>query len=182
MNSPNQLTIHFSQILPFAHDLCLNFEKYGDQKHLKSCEKRHRFVEEDQPEWCATARSSIRFRIIHAYSPVHYMVEIYQQKKYDQWEFVDTINVEVFLSNFAPRSPDKYGPKEFQRIFENIFGERFECKYEAKVLLKSKEIWFVYEMQRSAERFSQFLHDLFPRSDDVKNILERMIGDFEQEK
>lgn len=140
-----------SQILPFAHDFCLNFEKHDDPKHVDSCRKRHRFVDEDVLQRCIE-KFCIKFRIVHVYSLVHYKVEIFAQKEsdYSPWAFLNSEKkvVEVFLAaQFTGRNGNPSRPENLQNIFNTINDphERSEC-YVAKVFLKLKEIFFAEEI------------------------------------
>lgn len=187
------------QVLPFAHDLCLQFEMYFDPNHTYRCEKRHYFVKDDQP-LAHFEHSSIAFRIVHFYSPVHYQVEIFGEKENDssRWMYLNSQSrtVEVYLSDISASDHDQnlWRPIVFQCIFDKMYHpyERFEC-YKAKVMLKLKKILFVEEMEfwsarpqsdhkqnYSTERMS-FMSDLyyqFGKSYKIRNRLAQMANIF----
>lgn len=161
------------QILPFAHDLCLNLDKYDDPEHQHSCGKRHRFVDEDELQLCIE-KFSIKFRILHFYSLVHYKVEIFAQKEsdYSPWAFLNAQKkvVEVFFTAHY-RNPSEF----FQHIFKKINDphERFEC-YEAKVFLKLKDVFFAEEIFMSKKNGNSFLQNISFDSAETRKIIDRL--------
>lgn len=184
------------QALPFAHDLCMQFEMYCDPNHTNRCRKRHCIVEEDKPS-SHLEHFSIAFRILHFYSAVHYKAEIFAEKDNDscRWEYLNSQyrTEEIHLSDVSPckNGQNLMGPIVFQRIFDRMYDphERFE-RYEAKVMLKFKKILLIEEMEPwrkqsdsnkqiySAGRMP-FMSDLyyqFGKSYEIRNRLARMLN------
>lgn len=167
----------------------MQFEQYDSSSHGILCRKRHQFIGDDEPQ-PGTHFFSIRFRILHFYSPVHYKAEIFAQRGCNNiaWTYLDsqTKIIEIFLAEYSPSFHDKHEWKAelFDRIFNRINDpeERFEL-YEAKIVLKLKEIIFVERLRvwcrndGHVDSQASFADDLRANSlysAEIKNKLMRM--------
>lgn len=178
--------LHF-QVLPFAHDLCLEFGSHYDSAHKKSCKKRHFFVREDEPELCDNSLFFIKFQIMHFYSPVHYKAKIFAQSEgKGEWLYLRSQSkiIEIYLPKIAKRDLHEYQEKLLQQIF-NRMNDASEPCFEAKVYLKLKNIFIIHDILRFQPDRVSFKHDLYSHyvySDKIMNRLREMASPFKREK
>lgn len=171
----------FAQILPFAHDLCLEFQKYSNLEHLKSCSNRHKLIKEDGPQLCGESFLII-FRILYFYSPVHFKVAICAPSEPDS----QTQNVEIFLAQIIPCNAANVSKHHEGDIFRRIFNRMREIDghcdwYKAKIFLKLNEIYFAEDIVPSNRSKNSFIRELYPdfeKSHKIMNQLKRMASEF----
>lgn len=163
---------HF-QVLPFAHNLCLEFGSHHDSLHKNTCKKRHDFVKEDEPqssiEFCF-----IKFRILHFYTPVHYKVKIFAHGEVDgEWKYPISQSKIIEIFHAKQLSHEWYSKGVFQRIF-NRMNDAIDPYFEAKIFMKLTDIYFIEDIIRSDPVTASFNDELLPYFVDSRQIVDRL--------
>lgn len=157
------------QFLPFTSKICLEFERNEERKW----DQRHRFESDDELQLYAGGYS-IKFHILHVYSPRHYKVEIFEQTKNAVSPWVQlkshSKTVDVFLAHLLPRShvQDSLDVEIFREIFDAMSDE---C-YIAEVFLELNGIYFVEKICTDGK--TSFLHKMPTYFDVSREIIDKL--------
>lgn len=150
---------------------------YDDKNHVRACAKRHQLVTEDEPRaFVATEPFTIRFRILHVYSPMHFKVQITAQKFGRDWIKLNSQSKIVDIFVVVEKMSEKCQEKLMRFIFERLCDPNETFHYcIADVYLKLEDIYFVimawhalvpyYEHSSGIlRRLDRMVHQLMPEA------------------